>query len=363
MGGNILRERQVKLEDKLSYENLKAKTDLIFFKFTVLFYLCVAIGTLIQFAVADNKDFVKILIFTLSVVLLLISVLGYFTFKSNFCMLSLALVSIYFTLLNLVCKEDWMLLVYIPICILGLLVSNKRIIYAQYMIWLLNALARICIHVNKSDISVMMLKDFMLIFFIFGISASAVKMVYKMIGVYYSQIINELSKENSMHKTLYELSKIDNTTRLLNRIAYNEFLNNFKGDVKNIGCIYVDVNGLHEYNNTYGHQAGDSMLYNAAEEMKRSFKNGVAYRIGGDEFVIISENTDFKVILNELRAFRKKMRDKHIYVATGLEWRDENLNLSDIVKAADEKMFLDKQRFYKEHDESLMDDRKTSIYM
>lgn len=48
--------------------------------------------------------------------------------------------------------------------------------------------------------------------------------------------------------------------------------------------IYADVNGLHEMNNTQGHEAGDEMLKSVASGLKEIFGAENSYRIGRAEF-------------------------------------------------------------------------------
>lgn len=134
----------------------------------------------------------------------------------------------------------------------------------------------------------------------------------------------------------------------MNRNSYNTYISEYvEGTFECISCIYIDVNGLHEYNNTYGHQAGDKMLKMVAAELKKCFEKHTQYRIGGDEFVIISENTDFKDILADLKNFRIQMKKHNIHIASGMEWRDDDMDLADMIKKADAKMYQDKERFYK----------------
>lgn len=89
------------------------------------------------------------------------------------------------------------------------------------------------------------------------------------------------------------------------------------------------------------------MLKMVAAELKKCFEKHTQYRIGGDEFVIISENTDFKDILADLKNFRIQMKKHNIHIASGMEWRDDDMDLADMIKKADAKMYQDKERFYK----------------
>lgn len=54
-----------------------------------------------------------------------------------------------------------------------------------------------------------------------------------------------------------------------------------------LGIIYLDVNGLKDVNDQFGHEVGDALLVECARRMKMVFKKADFYRIGGDEFIII----------------------------------------------------------------------------
>ena len=75
-------------------------------------------------------------------------------------------------------------------------------------------------------------------------------------------------------------------------------------------CVYVDVNGLHELNNTSGHEKGDQMLQTVALELQGRFGRDNCYRTGGDEFVAFVQDepeTAVRAAVNELvRALERK---------------------------------------------------------
>ena len=58
--------------------------------------------------------------------------------------------------------------------------------------------------------------------------------------------------------------------------------------------VVLDVNDLKVINDTKGHEAGDTCICDACEIICRTFKRSPVYRIGGDEFVVISQNEDYE---------------------------------------------------------------------
>ena len=83
------------------------------------------------------------------------------------------------------------------------------------------------------------------------------------------------------------LPKVD-LTGLNNRNCYEWMIQTYPNMCKSsLSCIYIDVNGLHELNNTQGHKAGDDMLSYIAQVTQKYFGMQNAYRIGGDEFCVL----------------------------------------------------------------------------
>ena len=83
----------------------------------------------------------------------------------------------------------------------------------------------------------------------------------------------------------------DSLTELFNRLAYDTAIANV--DLKEYSYIIVifDLNNLKYFNDTYGHNIGDTYIKDSSNLIKEAFKNlGNLYRIGGDEFCIILQD-------------------------------------------------------------------------
>ena len=69
------------------------------------------------------------------------------------------------------------------------------------------------------------------------------------------------------------MSELDLLTGMRNRNAYEQSLSKYPLFCKNsVSCIFADVNGLHELNNTKGHEAGDKMLRFVSEKLMELFR-------------------------------------------------------------------------------------------
>ncbi|MGZ1375007.1 diguanylate cyclase domain-containing protein [Lactobacillus delbrueckii subsp. bulgaricus] len=85
------------------------------------------------------------------------------------------------------------------------------------------------------------------------------------------------------------LSDNDLLTGIRNRNYYQHEINNFlQAAQESVTYVFCDVNGLHETNNKFGHEAGDRMLIALASELAKSFGQDMSFRFGGNEFLAIA---------------------------------------------------------------------------
>jgi len=90
------------------------------------------------------------------------------------------------------------------------------------------------------------------------------------------------------------LAFTDPLTGLANRRAVDERLEDALGrhvaDGTTVSIVLADINRLKQVNDTFGHEAGDRLIVAVAEAVSRASglaKNGLAARIGGDEFCVV----------------------------------------------------------------------------
>jgi diguanylate cyclase (GGDEF)-like protein/PAS domain S-box-containing protein len=80
--------------------------------------------------------------------------------------------------------------------------------------------------------------------------------------------------------------------RLLDELLDAELARTQRGGVA-LAVAYIDLDGLKQVNDTYGHDAGDVVLCEAARRLVAIVRGAdVVARLGGDEFVIVYEPTD-----------------------------------------------------------------------
>ena len=159
-------------------------------------------------------------------------------------------------------------------------------------------------------------------------------------------------------------ANIDPLTGLESKRAYSENVKLLRTKINEDKAKFVvaifDLNGLKRINDTFGHEVGDLALCDAAFVLKKVFGAYHIYRFGGDEFIVIKQNTtleeiqqSFKLLDLELERFNEK---EHPYksplsIAKGAAefLPREDLEYLTTFKRADREMYKDKDSYYIKH--------------
>ena len=143
-------------------------------------------------------------------------------------------------------------------------------------------------------------------------------------------------------------SKFDRLTELQNRNSYEESLEGYPtSGAEVIVCLYVDANGLHEINNTQGHDAGDKMLRAVASQLRNRFGEEHVYRVGGDEFVGFVPDGTVEWTRTELEALRKQLSEDGYSVSVGVfAVTAQDADMHSLVRSAEHEMYDQKRSFY-----------------
>lgn len=151
---------------------------------------------------------------------------------------------------------------------------------------------------------------------------------------------------------LEKLSYHDTLTTFYNRNRYIQDIQYFSEKESTIGVVFIDVNGLKEINDRYGHDMGDNILKECANHIHNAFPNNAHYRIGGDEFVVLCEEISQESFLNQVNQLRlsfNKKADTLCHAAIGFHWSEKSSTIQSTIAIADEKMYADKREFYQKH--------------
>lgn len=156
----------------------------------------------------------------------------------------------------------------------------------------------------------------------------------------------------SMREDAYRIAEltyrkeVDSSTRLYNKNKYEDMLANYYTRVERVAVVLWDINNLKEINDRMGDKLIETMsgaIYAQTDSRKK------AYRIGGDEFVMLIENPEkqeAEQIIQNVRDKLARHREEgglRVSSATGTA-EGNGIDILKIVHDADERMYEDKKR-------------------
>lgn len=146
--------------------------------------------------------------------------------------------------------------------------------------------------------------------------------------------------------------KYDILTDVLNRQAFERHFNKLS-DINNTGIILLDLDKFKEINDQFGHTKGDYYLKTAASIINSSFKNlGQCYRIGGDEFCVLTSNVTEQDIIACVKSMQSAIRKERefdpllptISYGYSIFQKNKHADLLHVLQEADERMYCCKKR-------------------
>lgn len=173
-----------------------------------------------------------------------------------------------------------------------------------------------------------------------------IKMAQLSYEYFQEQISIQKRQIEEQASNLLRMSFEDSLTGLFNRNKFNLMLTDSVQDTSQpLGIACFDLNGLKEVNDRLGHFAGDDLLRRTALHIRRVFDQK-AYRIGGDEFVVIDQEADEEDFRQSVEIVRKHMTCDDISCAAGLSWRRSDGDVEQQFNEADTLMYQEKKLFY-----------------
>ena len=137
------------------------------------------------------------------------------------------------------------------------------------------------------------------------------------------------------------VSRIDFLTGLMNRQA---FYHDSKVGRKKITAICsVDMNELKWINDSKGHAAGDAAIKAVAECLLMGTGPAKhAYRVGGDEFLILYFDKSEEYVLEDIKTMREALARTKYICAFGYHLLDKDADFDAALREADKAMYADK---------------------
>lgn len=172
---------------------------------------------------------------------------------------------------------------------------------------------------------------------------------------FYSYTYNRLLQMNQKFELL---SNQDGLTELANRNCLKRYMENLLSRKPiEVSSVILDVDYFKQYNDTYGHLAGDDVLKAIAQQISKLLPDtdSIAVRYGGEEFLILFPGYSFektalfaKTLLNAVYNLRipHSAIDSYVSISIGISSRVVNTekDFSILFKQSDDKLYLAKQK-------------------
>ncbi len=170
------------------------------------------------------------------------------------------------------------------------------------------------------------------------------------------------NKNKKFVEKIEELSVTDSMTSLYNRryfdLIFDNLLKAQKRTKQTLVFIILDIDFFKQYNDTYGHQAGDEALKSVAKCLNSSLKRDgdLVFRLGGEEFGILCMGLDDSQAFEFANNIRKRVEEEkiehknssvcqHVTISIGLVVIEPELiyNVNDIYRYADQALYKAKE--------------------
>ena len=192
------------------------------------------------------------------------------------------------------------------------------------------------------------------------ISISAGCMIFVMCQLAnYLLFITSAYAQRQEYASLSHLAYADGLTNLPNRARADKVLEDLDKTDLDYCIISVDLNGLKVVNDEFGHPSGDKYIKDFAKVLTTTFDEiGFCARIGGDEFLVIIEDSSEKDVdayigrmTSALNVMNALYSEYHRSVATGYAFRHEcpeNATSHEVYLLADQRMYELKRKMHEE---------------
>ena len=164
----------------------------------------------------------------------------------------------------------------------------------------------------------------------------------------------------------------DALTHVKNKTAYDKAMEVLEESIKKktveFALVMIDLNSLKHINDVFGHEKGNAYIIGSCSIICMIFTHSPVFRIGGDEFVVLLENTDYK-FKDELMEALKASVEGYISKPECNPWERYSMaagiavynpatdeNTESVFKRADQMMYRNKQRMKAEEVKEVLDE-------
>jgi diguanylate cyclase (GGDEF)-like protein len=179
--------------------------------------------------------------------------------------------------------------------------------------------------------------------------------------LYVNNILDAEDKVEDMKHQVIVMDTVayqDPLTHVKNKAMYDKVNARVDDDIINgraeFGIVMIDLNHLKKVNDTYGHEYGNEYLTGSCHQICVIYSHSPVFRIGGDEFVVLLEKSDYEnreKLLKDLReSFTSSEADESRHpwerysaaVGMAIFNSEKDISMEDVFKRADTLMYQDK---------------------
>ena len=92
-------------------------------------------------------------------------------------------------------------------------------------------------------------------------------------------------------------------------------------ELKSLGALSIDINGLKNFNKEFGRDYGDEVVIRVGEILGEYFHSGDVYRLTGDEYLVLMENTSYEDFTKQIYAVHSRLDNISLGLASmGYAW-------------------------------------------
>lgn len=152
-----------------------------------------------------------------------------------------------------------------------------------------------------------------------------------------------------MQKQQEYLSYHDDLTGLLNRNSLVDYLENTDtSELRSLGALSVDINGLKNFNQEFGRDYGDEVVIRVGEVLQEYFHSADVYRLTGDEYLVLAGNVTYEEFTKQVYAAHTKLDNISLGLASmGYAWEKIDIDIDKLVNSAEVMMRDEKKKYYK----------------
>jgi len=174
-----------------------------------------------------------------------------------------------------------------------------------------------------------------------------------------SGIYKKVRKYDEMRKKEFKLARTDKLTGLANRHYFEQKLGDevdYALSCKTVvNVLMFDLDNFKQFNDTYGHVAGDKLLTLFADIIRQCIRNtDIPIRYGGEEFLIMIRDLDVVLARSVADRIRRNLERQHIYlneqnekrvtVSCGIaQFPTHSRNIKEVIEKADEALYYAKR--------------------